>query len=115
VKTDEHHTPDGRFTLLVKYEDDDISIGFAGFEWHTHGDLLAGSYPFGEVSGLTPETATRRFVEDIVSNRAVIAVIKAEGSIRDVWITDDIEKELRHKRPDEEIEFRYWDGTDART
>jgi len=114
MKTDEHHTPDGRFTLLVKYEDDDISIGFAGFEWHTHGDLLAASYPLGDVSGLTAESATRRFVEDVTSNRAIIAVIEAQGSIRDVWITNDIERELRHKQPDEEIEFRYWDGTSAR-
>src|SRR4051794_11481571 len=70
--------------------------------------------PLGNVSGLTPESATRRFVEDVTSNRAIIAVIEAQGSIRDVWITDDIEKGLRHKQPDEAIEFRYWDGTNAR-
>ena len=115
MKSDEHHTPDGCFTLLVKYEGEDISIGFAGFEWHMHGDLLAANYPLRQLGGLTSETATRRFVEDIISNRAVIAVTKMDGRIRDVWITDDIGKELRHKQPDEEIEFRYWDGTDART
>jgi hypothetical protein len=110
----EHHTPDGRFTLLVKHEDDDIVIGFAGFGWHTHGSLLAANYSLGGVKGLTPETATRRFVEDVISNRAVIVVIKTDGVIQDVWITDDIENELRYKQSDEEIEFRYWDGTDAR-
>jgi hypothetical protein len=114
VKKDEHHTPDGRFTLVVKYEDDDVLIGFAGFGWHAHGSVLAANYALGGVSGLTPETATRRFVEDIISNRAVIAVMKTDGTIRDVWITDDIETELRYKQPDEEIGFRYWDGTDAR-
>jgi len=114
MKSEEHRSPDGRFTLLVTCENDDIAIGFAGCEWHTHGDLLAASYPLGDVSGLTAESATRRFVEDVTSNRAIIAVIEAQGSIRDVWITNDIERELRHKQPDEEIEFRYWDGTNAR-
>ena len=114
MKKEEHHTPDGRFTLVVKYEGDDILIGFAGFGWHTHGSVLAANYALGGVSGLTPEIAMRRFVEDIISNRAVIAVMKRDGVIRDVWITDDIEKELRYQQPDEAIEFRYWDGTDAR-
>jgi hypothetical protein len=106
VKKDEHHTPDGCFTLVVKYEDGDFVLGFAGFGWHTHGSVLAANYALGGVSGLAPETAARRFVEDIISNGAVIAVMKTGAVIRDVWITDDIENELRYKQPDEKIEFR---------
>ena len=45
MKSDEYHILDRCFTLLVEYEDEEISIGFAGFEWHTHGDLLAAHYP----------------------------------------------------------------------
>jgi len=114
MKSEEHRSPDGRFTLLVTCENDDIAIGFAGCEWHTHGDLLAASSPLGGSTEFTPEAATRRFVEDVISNRAVIAVVKTNGSIRDVWITEDIETDLRYMRPGEEIEFCYWDGTDAR-
>jgi len=114
MKSEEHRSPDGRFTLLVTCENDDIAIGFAGCEWHTHGDLLAASSPLGASTEFTPEAATRRFVEDVISNRAVIAVVKTNGSIRDVWITEDIETDLRYMRPGEEIEFCYWDGTDAR-
>jgi uncharacterized protein (DUF433 family) len=31
-----------------------------------------------------------------------------------VWVTDDIEAELRYRQANEDIEFRYWDGTNAR-
>ena len=58
--------------------------------------------------------ATQRFVEDIVSNHAIIAVVKSRKRIGDVWVTDDVEKELRFKQAEEEIEFRYWNGTNAR-
>jgi hypothetical protein len=109
----EHRSPDGTLTLVVSDEDGDISIGFEGFAWHTHGDLLAASYPFEAVSGLTPESASERFVEDVVNNRAVIVVLRSGGAVRDVWITDDPTGEGRHTQPDESLQFRYWDGSDA--
>jgi len=112
MKHEEHRSPDGAFILVVSQDDDDITIGFAGFEWHTHGDVLAASYQLVDVTDLTPEGAAMRFVQDVVSNRAIIAVVKSGNRIRDIWVTDDIEDELRYKQPDEEIEFRYWDGTD---
>jgi hypothetical protein len=40
----------------------------------------------------------------------VIAVLRAEGSIKDVWVTDDVEAERRYQQPGEELEFRYWNG-----
>jgi len=109
VKSEEHRSPDGRLTLLVRYEEDeDISIGFAGFPWHIHADGLAPNYP-----GVSLAEAAHRFVEDVIFSRAVIAIVKVHGDIRDIWITEGIEQELRYKQADEEIEFRYWDGTDA--
>src|SRR5437762_10497790 len=111
---DEYRSPDGTLTLVIVRYDDDITIRFDGFEWHTHGDVLAASYQLATSPGLTPEGATHRFVADVVSNRAIIAVVRSGNRIRDVWVTDDIDKELQYKQADEEIEFRYWDGTNAR-
>ena len=108
MKREEHRSPDGALTLVISLEDDENTIGFEGFEWHTHADLLAAD------TDLTPEEATQRFVEDVVSNHAIIAVLKLGNRIRDVWVTEDIDKEIRYQQPDEEIEFRYWDGTDPR-
>ena len=114
MKHEEHRSPDGALTLVVSHEDDDITIGFDGFQWHTHGDVLAATYQLAGATDLTPEGATQRFVEDIVSNHAIIAVVKSGKRIRDVWVTDDVEKELRFEQAEEEIEFRYWNGTNAR-
>jgi len=112
-RVERHHSPDGELTLVVLREAEGISIGFDGFEWHTHGDLLAADYPFGAGAEITPEDATRRFVQDVVSNRAIIVVRRVDGEIRDVWITEDVEKELRYQQPGETMEFRHWDGSSA--
>ena len=112
-RMERHQSPDGELTLVVLTEAEGITIGFDGFEWHTHGDLLAADYPFGPGPELTPESATLRFVQDVVSNRAVIVVRRVDGEIRDVWITEDVEKELRDQQPGETMEFRYWDGSPA--
>jgi len=90
MKHEEHRSPDGALTLVVSHEDDDITIGFDGFQWHTHGDVLAATYQLAGATDLTPEGATQRFVEDIVSNHAIIAVVKSGKRIRDVWVTDDV-------------------------
>lgn len=106
VKIIEHHlSPDGFLKLIVCAEPSgDISVGFDGFSWHTHGDVLAST------SGLTQDQALRRFVDDIVCGRTIIAVSRLEGEVRDVWPTEDPERELRHVQADEMIEFRCWDG-----
>jgi hypothetical protein len=111
----EYRSPDGFLTLVVRDEGGEISVGFEGFAWHTHGDILAASYSFAGVPGLTPESASQRFVEDIVSNRAIVAVLRSGNAVSDVWITDDPAGERRYQQPDEELEFRFWDGSDAQS
>ncbi len=54
MKHEEHRTPDGALTLVVSHEDDDITIGFDGFQWHTHGDVLAATYQLAGATDLTP-------------------------------------------------------------
>src|SRR5215212_513168 len=106
----QYRSPDGSPILVVRDEDGDITIGFEGFAWHTHGDILAATYAFAGVSGLTPETASARFVDDVVSNRAIIAVLRSGGDISDLWVTEDPAGERRSVQPDESLEFRYWNG-----
>ena len=67
MEQEEHVSPDGTLRLVVVRDDEgDGTLGFAGFRWHTHGDALAASYPFDNSSGLTPESAARRFVQDVM-------------------------------------------------
>ena len=45
-------SPDSQLQLIVDRADDgDWGVGFDGFAWHTHGDLLASHY------GGSPEEA----------------------------------------------------------
>lgn len=101
---EEHRSPDGILTLKVGREDDgDVCVGFDGYSWHTHGDILAS------LSGLRQEEAVRQFVEDVIGGRAIIAVARVAGQIRDVWVADEPVPD-KYKPEDESIEFRYWDG-----
>jgi hypothetical protein len=107
---EEHRTPDGLLRLLVgRTEDGDFCLGFDGFQWHTHGDILSS------LSGLPLELAMRRFIDELVSGHSVIAIARVSGEIKDVWVTDDLEEDRDDKyRPDDEtLEFRYWDGRQA--
>lgn len=110
-KRDEHVSPDGLLRLFALRNAGDITIGFDGFGWHTHGDVLAGGYTLAGRDGLAPEEATRIFVADVMENRAVIALLRVAGSIRDVWVTDDVAKELKYQQEGEQLTFRFWDGT----
>jgi len=102
---EEHRSPDGLLTLMVwRDPDGDITVGFDGFSWHTHADILAG------MSDLPEDAALREFVDDTLNGRSIIAVARVGRTIRDVWITDTAEAD-KHKPEDETIEFRYWDGS----
>ena len=108
-----YKSPDGIITLVVSREDGDIIIGFDGFAWHTHGDLLAATFAFAGDTGLTPESAAQRFVQDVITNCVIIALSRVGSAIQDAWVTDDCEVERRYQQPGEQLEFRYWDGTPA--
>jgi hypothetical protein len=102
---EEHCSPDRFLRLLVIRDDeDDISIGFDGYTWHTHGDILAS------LSGRPAEEAIREFVGRIIGDDVIIAISRVKGEIRDVWLTDDPGKEFRYKPPEESLEFRRWSG-----
>jgi hypothetical protein len=54
--------------------------------------------------------AVRCYIDDILEDRAVIAVSRIGDGIRDIWVSDDPVSELRYKPKEETIEFRYWSG-----
>jgi hypothetical protein len=100
---EEHTSGDGQPKLIVcRYDDGDAAIGFAGFPWHTHADILAA------LSGLNEPDAIQRFIDDVLEERAIMAVSRVDGMAGDVCITDDPAGALRYKSEDEAIEFRYW-------
>src|SRR3712207_4802138 len=107
MRQEEHHSSDGVLTLVVVRDEGDITVGFRGYGWHTHGDVLAATYQIARGDVLTSDAATDRFVDEVLTNRAVVVVQRIEGNIRDVWVTDDVTREVRHRHPDETLEFRY--------
>jgi hypothetical protein len=102
---EEHLSPDNFLRLIIVRDDDgDISIGFDGWAWHTHGDLLAS------FTGLPETEAVREFVDNIIGDKQVIVVSRVNGQIRDVWPTDDPKAEFEYKPMEESLEFRRWSG-----
>jgi len=90
----------------VDWQDDgEVTIGFEGVPWHTHGDMLAAT------SGKPVETAVEDYVRDVVESRSVIAVVKKAGSIIDVWISSDPEKDRTYLQVGETLELRRWNGS----
>ena len=100
----EHISPDGMLRFVIERDDNDVSLGFSGFSWHTHADLLVGAY------GATEQVAVARFVEELLNDCVVIALTRVRGVVQDVWVTDDPVSELRYNTEEEDIEFRYWSG-----
>lgn len=102
---EQHDSPDGILRLVVIREDNgDMSIGFSGCSWHTHGDILSAE------SGKTESDAIREFVDGIVADAAVLAVSRMDGDLRDVWPTDDPLAEVDYQHEKETLEFRRWSG-----
>ena len=98
-------SPDGALTLVAKQVDHDTQIGFEGMPWHTHGDILA------KLSGLSIQVAIERFVESIVQDKTVLALLHRGEALVDVWVTDDPSKDAKYAEPEEVFAFRYWSGT----
>src|SRR4051794_21173684 len=102
---EEHHSPDRLIRLIVTRDDGgDSAIGFDGYAWHTHGDILAS------LSGLPEKEAIREFVDQIIGDHQIIVVSRVNGEVRDIWPTDDPKEEFKYKPPEESLEFRCWSG-----
>jgi hypothetical protein len=113
----QHFSVDGLLKFVACRDDNgDMTLGFAVtcrerannitllFYGLTHPDILAS------FSGLPEAAAVRRCIDDILEDRAVIAVSRIDDEIRDMWVSGDPVSELRFKATEETIEFRYWSG-----
>ncbi len=101
-----HVSPDGLLTFVVAADEaGDVALGFEGYPWHTHADILA------EICGTTQKIAVAQFLDELLGSRAVIAIATIAGRIADVWVSDDPAKPDPHKPDDEAIAFRFWNGT----
>ena len=89
------------FAVVCREGDNGITSLFYG---HTHADILAS------LSGLPEEVAVRCYIDDILEDRAVIAVSQIGDGIRDMWVSNDPVSELKYKPKEETIEYRYWSG-----
>ena len=102
---EEHVSPDGRLRFLVVVDaSGDIALGFDGCPWHTHADILAA------LSGLPAADAGRQFVNDLLSDKSVIAVWGVPGRVDDVWVSEDPTSAIAYPQDGEIIELRYWNG-----
>ena len=100
---EQHQSPDGVLQFIVLRDDDgDISLGFDGFAWHTHPEIFS-------LDGETKDVAVRRFVDDLLAGRSIIAIARVRGQIRDMWVAEDATPD-KYKPEDEVIEFRRWNG-----
>lgn len=100
--------------LLVDSTGGAWTIGFDGYPWHTHEDILnAWGY------GGPPEARARAFVDDILRSRRVIAVVRINGKVSDIIVPDDlVDRPLsksfgKYAPPNETTELRYWNGQPA--
>jgi hypothetical protein len=102
---EEHVSPDGRLRLRIAMsEDGDLTLGFVGFPWHTHADILAAT------TGLPEAEAVPRFIDDLVQGASVVVLWSVGGEVRDIWVSDDPEQDAAYPQPGESVELRYWDG-----
>lgn len=105
TRVEEHVSPDGRLRFLVVADPHgDLTLGFDGFPWHTHADILASS------SGMAEAEAVRRYVDDLLADKAVVALWGGAGEIRDAWISEDPARDASYPMEGEVIHLRYWSG-----
>lgn len=108
---EEYRSRDGVLRLLVIRENDDVTIGFDGYPWHTHGDVIAGELELLGEPKCAPEEAAKRLVEDVLSGRIGIGIVRRQGQIQDVLATYLLKTDDPYRPPEEELELRRWDGT----
>jgi hypothetical protein len=99
-----HISSDGHLTLLVYQNSDDWIIGFDGFEWHIHGNLLMPEY------GDSPAIAAKNFMKAILEDREFIAISEFIDKPSIISIIDDPESERKYKLPEETLTIRTWSG-----
>jgi hypothetical protein len=106
-----YKSSDGMLELEVDFTSGDWTVGFRGYRWHTHGDVLSAWGYEG-----SPKAAVRSLAHDLIDSRCVIALHKIDGKIHDVSVPDryvrrPLSKSLiEFAAPGATVELRYWNG-----
>jgi hypothetical protein len=105
--TERYPIPDTTLTLLVQRDDGDITIGFDGYPWHTHADIIADL-----LGQRDPESALKTYLDDLFHDRLPIILRKKAGVLTEPFIPDfpDDPIDTKYFEPDESYELRYWSG-----
>lgn len=105
--TERYPIPDATLTLLVQREDGDITIGFDGYPWHTHADIIADLRRQSD-----SESALKTYLDDLFHDRLPIILMMKAGVLREPYIPDFPEEpvDTKYFAPDESYELRYWSG-----
>ena len=106
-----HVSPDGALTLIVFYGAE-AWIGFDGFPWHVHGDLLDDD----------PPAVIARIAKGVLADKIALELRWRGGVLVDVSalvdgvgepiedVADHMARAEKYKLPDERIEQRMWSG-----
>ena len=86
--------------LVLSTEGDEITVGFR--QWHTHGELLAGTSPARQIQ------AALDLLERILEDEVLLAISYVDGEFVDAWVTDDPSKEERYAQPNEKLRIGTW-------
>ncbi len=109
IPAEDHRSPDGVLHFAVDpLTGGDVAIGFRDYAWHTHADMLAS------IRNLPESEAVRSYVDDVLNDRAIVAMQYIDDDLRDIWISDDPNSDLRYCDSNERIDFRYWSGATYR-
>ena len=105
-----YRSPDGRFELVVVYQEDDITLGLNGYPWHTHGDVLVAEYNTAGITGLDQMSAVKRFVSDLMENRSLIGIETDPDGMESAWVTYAPLNDVKLRPEGHKTRFRYWNG-----
>ena len=98
-------SPDGLLALSVTEDvDGDQLIGFHGFDWQVQASVLS------EVTGLPVAQARQEFIDEVLNDNLLVAVLYQHEEIGDIWVTEDPEMDQSLLKPHEKLIFRYWSG-----
>jgi hypothetical protein len=101
---EEHTTSDGLLKLSVQKFEDGVAIGFADLPWHTHPDLLVGTY------GDDEEQALRGFISAILNDELLIVCSVTGDRLYEAWIEDNLQDAMEAASQSENVRVRYWSG-----
>ena len=83
------------------------SIGFEGYPWHTHADIIADLRRQSD-----PESALQAYLDDLFHDRLPIVLVKKAGVLTQPFVPDFPDQPIDQKNlePDESYEVRLWSG-----